>query len=568
MIYGHSSKRYPTVESGGKKHSFPLYRTLLVCLMVAFSGLRTPQVAAVGTHVTPPQEKKITGAKIDIVNPDFSQAPQSGSNPTQPKDSLETATPTLMNGANLSDRLSDPQNKANTPNPARTGSLTSPSSPVTTAPQPSNGSRKRITIEGSTLSQGTLSAPGEESRGQRAIAYPKWWPLCLFIDPTAVSEREANKTIAGLTKDAAACHVNLKIWPITIKSNYIDNAAYINQQTQKACDIISAGIAPKASVSACVKYTKTAGEMCGEVPKEQASVDGCAEVQHGATKGKTKAQIKKLFGGEGKEAATGMPAPSIERLGACTARTVGHEAIGHSQAGNPNLEPGKPDAGNGIMATFQGSQGGPGGVGWTNLGCNDIYANALNNDGRWTYNPKRTQYYRHKKWRAQFDINSSRKLFGGGHSPRAPSNLQTPSPTTLPKSRKRLKRISKITTMTNTPPAKSVFVPAAPYAQSTRLISAAVTQPALTPPSPTQNTEAVKNTLPPPHRRSSLTPQILTAGTLTDSTTFFSLPPQAPQQTQNPPPSLPPPPGAKPPHSSHLNMKDASTYSDSLANAK
>lgn len=226
--------------------------------------------------------------------------------------------------------------------------------------------------------------------GGGGTAFAKWYPLCLFID---ASEGDVNNTVKGVVDMAAGCGVNLVVWPITVKSNYPNSSSTINKMAQNACNIVSAGISQKASVSTCVRFADTAGEMCGDPPEKRPSTAGCAQLGSGS--GSDKGMIARMqgsghFGGQSEE---GQAVPSIERAGACTPSIVAHESQGHSQFGWPNGSA----AGNGIGTPDEGNAGGGasggGGEGWTGIGCAQMRSTALANDGRWKYNPKQTVYY-------------------------------------------------------------------------------------------------------------------------------------------------------------------------------
>lgn len=231
----------------------------------------------------------------------------------------------------------------------------------------------------------TMSTPG----GSSAKPHPRFYPMCLFMDPS-VSTEEGNKTIKGLVDDAATCQVTLVVFPFTIKSNYPDDPNVINAAQSAMCNISTSGIAPAGSTSTCVKYDQTADKMCGDYDSKIEFAGGCAESR--AARGfevamskeeRDRAEAQNGKEGLGKGSVGGM-ASSIEDAGNCSSGTVGHEALGHSQFGHPN---GASD-GNGIGLSETG-----GGEGWTGAGCVAMFGNAFENDGRWTYDPQRVTYY-------------------------------------------------------------------------------------------------------------------------------------------------------------------------------
>jgi hypothetical protein len=224
--------------------------------------------------------------------------------------------------------------------------------------------------------------------------------MCLFLD-ASISQEEGNRTVKQLVDDAAHCKVNLVVYPVTIQSNYPADPDVINEGSMSSCNLVSAKIGAKASTSVCTKYPETADKMCNPAwtPKDGYNTAGCAMVQGGAIDklksmyppdSPERALIDKFEKEEGRSAALGKPAPSIEDIGACTGDIVGHEAIGHSEMGMPN---GKSHGkGIGLPSPGYTGDGAPPGA-WTAQGCASFVESALPNPGRWKYNAARTQYY-------------------------------------------------------------------------------------------------------------------------------------------------------------------------------
>ncbi len=253
------------------------------------------------------------------------------------------------------------------------------------------------------------SSPG----GSGVQKLPRYYPMCLFIDAIHDSGT-GNAAVKGLVDDAAKCGVALVVFPFTIKSNYGEDPDGINEAQRKMCNIPDAGIAPAASTSACVMHEHSDNLMCGNGPPPEEEWDGtagCAELR--AARGavtqltdKQKEEAKARSDGVDLDSMKGPGgvAVSIEDNASCNAKTVGHEALGHSQFGHPN---GASD-GHGIGI----DQEGGGGDGWTQSGCTAMFANAFENDGRWTYDPSRETYYtKPKNQEAWKDLNQPDPIF-------------------------------------------------------------------------------------------------------------------------------------------------------------
>jgi hypothetical protein len=246
-----------------------------------------------------------------------------------------------------------------------------------------------------------------EEGGGQAIAFDKWYPMCLFIDS---SQGNVNGTVKGIVDKAAACGVNLVVWPVTLKTTYANSPDQVNQMAQHACNIVEAGIAPKASVSTCVVYANTADQMCGNFDQTKEVASGCASMPSG-TDANLLQRAKTSGGGEvsGSAGAAGQAVPSIEDSGSCNATTVAHEAQGHSMFGWPNGSA----AGMGIGDPSQtNAGGGGGGDNWTGLGCARMRETAIPNDGRWKWDPNRKIYYTPASTPEQmWDFQEGRQLF-------------------------------------------------------------------------------------------------------------------------------------------------------------
>lgn len=269
-----------------------------------------------------------------------------------------------------------------------------------------------------------------------AIAYPLWYPMCLFVDSHVTND--VNESIRGQTEMAAKCGVNLVIFPMTVQSNYSMDPDEINKLQQANCNINEKFKVKASSTSICGQHMESPAKMCDawkDKPKGILDLDvaGCAQVQAagGSISAETRQRLQQSGGSTLAEFSGGGSAPSIERPDACTAGVVAHESQGHSQFGQPN---GSVD-GNGIGTDPPGTQanGGPEGGGsfdgWTGLGCQHMRENSFANDGKWKYNPARKNYFKMEMDPArQWDLKAGRKLFGNPDAP--DGGKDTPPPMT------------------------------------------------------------------------------------------------------------------------------------------
>ncbi|MBY0369273.1 hypothetical protein K2X33_01215 [bacterium] len=240
---------------------------------------------------------------------------------------------------------------------------------------------------------------GDSPGGSAAVKLPYFFPLCVFID-SKKSAQEGNAAIKGMVDEAAKkCDVALIVFPFTVATDSYgpDDEQRINSAQRQMCNIPDTGIAPKASTTTCASGEHPDNIMCGNTGPPQdpwRGIAGCAEVR--AAKGVTtpppppntaaRAKFDALQKKEGIKSSNSTVAVSIEDVNSCNAGVMSHEALGHSQMGEPNGS----SHGHGIGA--DGEEGGDS-DGWTGKGCASMRANAFDNDGRWTWSPNRQTYY-------------------------------------------------------------------------------------------------------------------------------------------------------------------------------
>ncbi|MCB0404202.1 MAG: hypothetical protein KDD51_05405 [Bdellovibrionales bacterium] len=253
---------------------------------------------------------------------------------------------------------------------------------------------------------GPENGPGGGSTGN-AQALPKWFALCMLIDPDIPN---GNEIVKGVVEHAAKCGVAMEVFPFTIRQNYPNNPGAINSAAKTACNLPEVLGIENTAVSTVVRFTDTAGVMCGETENPE-SVAGCSEVGGGPKGGNVSAQEKKeklermkASGHSGGEASGGVAANIVVRQGA-DADTAMHE-IGHGILAEEN---------GGRIGLGLGKGGGGGGSGFNAEGCAIFQSSAFENDGTHFYDPSRETYYvKTENERFQRDLMANRSFFGEG----------------------------------------------------------------------------------------------------------------------------------------------------------
>jgi hypothetical protein len=270
--------------------------------------------------------------------------------------------------------------------------------------------------------RGGKSTPPPMSSGNGTVAFGKWYPMCIFIDP---SIKNGNELVKGQVDNAAKCGVNLAVWAITVKSDYPPNADTINSLQKASCNLKDLLGVKQWSTQVANKYMETPAMMCnakkGDPPHWDLDVAGCAQLcSKGGVSDKFLSGQK--AGGYGQGIASDGAVPDILQPNA-SADVGTHEAIGHSQMCWPNYDKleGQRDVGLGIGTPPKGStarldmildslyalakmerpqiaivgaaEGGSLGSSFNGEGCAQFRANAYDNDGTWRYDPQQSYYY-------------------------------------------------------------------------------------------------------------------------------------------------------------------------------
>ncbi len=287
---------------------------------------------------------------------------------------------------------------------------------------------------GGNSSGGSSSTPG----GSVQI-FDKWWPVCAFIDQN-IGEAKANSALKGMVDMAAACQVNIVLFPVTIRDGYPNDPDAINNASTSKCNVDTAGVATAGSATTLVNpgWKYTAAEMCKayvtdpndstkQIPNEQ--VAGCAQLRSGTNDPRFKRDAKP--DGEHMSAASGGVAASIEVFYGQNDLVVSHESLGHSEMGKPNGS----RYGNGIGEfTTPPEQPEPETLvrDWTKpAGCDVLKSKALDNSKRFSWDPSQQTYYTKQTNPAyQYDLMNGTPLFNksGGPPPPPSGPLAQDSP--------------------------------------------------------------------------------------------------------------------------------------------
>lgn len=251
----------------------------------------------------------------------------------------------------------------------------------------------------------------------------------MLIDPDIPN---GNEIVKGVVEHAAKCGVAMEVFPFTIRQNYPNNPGAINSAAKTACNLPEVLGIENTAVSTVVRFTDTAGVMCGETENPE-SVAGCSEVGGGPKGGGGSAQDRKeklarmkASGHSGGEASGGVAANIVVRQGAdadTAMHEIGHGILAEENGGRIGLGLGK-------------GGGGGGGSGFNAEGCAIFQASAFDNDGTHFYDPSRETYYvKTDNERFQRDLMANRSFFGEGPPglpPIPPAPPQRPPGTELP----------------------------------------------------------------------------------------------------------------------------------------
>ncbi len=210
-------------------------------------------------------------------------------------------------------------------------------------------------------------------------AYDRWFPTCVFLDPSVPN---GNTMVKGLVDMAAACKVNLVVFPFYIK-NSPGSADQINSQARQSCNAIqgmqSQGVNRVASATV-VPRPDLAAQMCGASAKDR---DTCEDLTFNP--GDTFLQRYKMTGRGGKVNATGSGIVARNNVQAL-ATTVFRQITGLPYGSGAGLSLGNWNEGDAGALGLQKKDG------LNDFGCNELRKSSYPNDGRWRYNSAQETY--------------------------------------------------------------------------------------------------------------------------------------------------------------------------------
>ncbi len=273
-------------------------------------------------------------------------------------------------------------------------------------------------------SEGGASHKGVETKvtGSRGKAKPfkKWYPLCLFFDP---SVKNANQITKGLTDMAAKCSVNLITYPVFI-SNSGGNIATLMSKAKEKCNATDGfgqlGI-NRASAVLVTGDTKLPLQMCNASGASAKDISHCGQM--GWNVGDSL---------EGRLSPTGRWGgfASGMAFGVVAAKTVEGVAavLGQTILGLP---PGY-GAGNGTGQDDEGyaSAGSSPEPGWSKYGCDKFQETAFDNkNNRWKYLEDQKFYAVRSPMGKLYDLLGGKALFNKPKAPPPPGAQASSSKT-------------------------------------------------------------------------------------------------------------------------------------------
>ncbi len=228
---------------------------------------------------------------------------------------------------------------------------------------------------------------GGGQKGAKPVAFPKWFPACVFMDN---SVRNGNQVVKGLVDMAAACGVNLVVFPFYTK-NMPGNAEGLKNAARSKCNAQDGfrqyGV-NRAEAIVLTGNRSLPAQMCNAGNNPDANV--CSEV--GWNPGPEMEARLRFIGRYGGRPPAGSPAVSVIGPGGGGLFSVADVAAGQGQ-GLLNLPPGTA-AGNGTGDNDEGyaSSGTKPTQGWSDLGCQRMREVSFPNDGKWKYNADQKDY--------------------------------------------------------------------------------------------------------------------------------------------------------------------------------
>ena len=236
---------------------------------------------------------------------------------------------------------------------------------------------------GGTTSQGS----GGEGPKKPIVAFPKWYPMCVFMDN---SVRNGNEVVKGLVDMAAKCQVNLVVFPFYSKNmpgdgNGVKDAArdkcnaedgFRQSGVNRATSLVLTGNR-SLPATICQAPSGADSNICGEMGWDPG--EGVEQRMRSTGRWSGAAPPGK--------AAVGVVAPgpsgffNIADVAAVTGQTFLNRPPGYA-------------GGNGVGDANEGQSAGGVGAkqGWSDSGCDAMRQASFANDGRWKYSADQKDY--------------------------------------------------------------------------------------------------------------------------------------------------------------------------------
>lgn len=219
------------------------------------------------------------------------------------------------------------------------------------------------------------SAPPAQKKAN-PVAFSRWFPVCVFIDPAVGN---GNAMVKGMVDMAAACGVNLVVFPFYIK-NMPGNGNQAVAQARQSCNAIQ-GLGKSMGVNrvATSLVTRNAGlarEMCG------GDEPSCEEVSFEVG---WEQRMRAANTGRGYNVSPTAASIVGENNPEALASSVFRSITGLPRGNGAGLSLGTNDEG---AATSDAPQG----RGLNDFGCSELRKSTFPNDGRWKWNPDQDKY--------------------------------------------------------------------------------------------------------------------------------------------------------------------------------
>lgn len=254
-----------------------------------------------------------------------------------------------------------------------------------------SGSQSIVMNDNAAKGQGPGEQPENKSGGQlsgggggggpkgKIQAFDKWFPACVFISPNVPN---GNTMVKGVVDMAAACGVNLVVFPFYLKGTPGGPQA-INDQARKSCNAIqgmgSQGVNRVASATVTGNPVQAA-QMCGASNKDR---DTCEDLTFNP--GETYLMRYRMTG-----RGAGVDPTGSGIVGRNTSQALGttlfRQITGLPYGAGAGLGLGNWNEGDSSAAGLAKTDG------LNDFGCQQLRNSSFPNDGRWKWNSAQETY--------------------------------------------------------------------------------------------------------------------------------------------------------------------------------